>query len=238
MVKVLTLLLALFLTGSFAVADSNAQMPTFKAGMQMPKNFRMAPKNKAENLQEGEHRDYCPKCGMTLHMFYRTNHAATVNGKVKQYCSLYCLIDDINSGAKVSHIKVVDNTTLKFISAKGAWYVVGSKKPATMSQTSHYAFGTKEAAEQFAKKFGGKVMDFESTLAKAKADYKNDTSKKKMRQAKAAKIGEKIYKSKCQVIDKKFTTAAEAKAYIVKNNSCKGLKGKPLQMVALYLISK
>jgi hypothetical protein len=47
-----------------------------------------------------------------------------------------------------------------------------------------------------------------------------------------------IYKKKCQPIEEKFTTAAEAKAYIKAHNACPGLKGKPLQAVGLYLKSR
>ena len=60
--------------------------------------------------------------------------------------------------------QVVDNTTLKFIDANQAYYVVGSKKPGTMSMVSKYAFGTKSAAEAFAKKFGGKIMKYPAIL--------------------------------------------------------------------------
>jgi len=38
-------------------------------------------------------------------------------------------IEELKGGKKVENIQVVDNSTLKFISAKDAWYVVGSSKP-------------------------------------------------------------------------------------------------------------
>ncbi len=207
-----------------------------KMGKKMPVNFRAVPMAKAEIIQKGETKMYCPKCGMTLPMFYKTNHAATVDGKVQQYCSIYCMIEVMNSGAKVTDPKVVDNTSLKFIDATKASYVVGSSKPATMAANiSKYAFGTKAGAEEFAKKFGGKVMNYADTLAGAKADYDTDTKKKLMRQAKGAKKGQMIYKKKCKPITEKFTTAADAKAYIKANKSCGDLKGKGLQAVGLYL---
>ena len=204
-------------------------------GMKMPKNYRMVPMNQAQILQEGEAKMFCPKCGMTLPMFYRTNHAAKVDGKMEQFCSIHCLVEEIKAGKKVEDIQVVDNNTLKFIPAKDAWYVVGSKKPATMSKVSKYAFGTKESAEKFAKEFGGKVMSFDETLKMAEDAYDKEAQMIAQRQAMMAKKGEQIFKMKCKPIDKKFATAAEAKSYIKTNNVCEGLKGKALQAVGLYL---
>jgi hypothetical protein len=145
----------------------------------------------------------------------------------------------MKSGAKVSDVKVVDNSTLKFMDAAKAFYVVGSSKPATMAKKiSKYAFGTKEAADKFAAEFGGAVMGYEDTLASAKKDFENDTKAKKMRQAKGAKKGAMIYKKKCKPITQKFVSVAEAKAYIKDNHICGDLKGKPLQAVGLYLLSR
>jgi len=60
--------------------------------------YQAVPVSKAQILQNGKGRAYCANCGMTLHMFYRTNHAATVKGKEKQYCSMHCLAQDIVNG--------------------------------------------------------------------------------------------------------------------------------------------
>jgi len=229
MKKIFFALLALVL-----VATAGMDMPKMKKGMKMH-NFRAVPFDKVQILQDGPAKMFCVKCGMTLPMFYKTNHAAKVDGKMEQFCSIHCLVEEIASGKKVTDIQVVDNSTLKFIPVDKAWYVVGSSKPATMSKVSKYAFGTKEAAEAFAKKFGGKVMQFKEVLAQAKASFEKEKKMISMRQAKMAKMGEKIYGTKCKKIDKKFHTPAEAKAYIKANNICAGLKGKPLQAVGLYL---
>jgi nitrous oxide reductase accessory protein NosL len=138
-------------------------------GLKMPTNYRAVPFAKAQILQQGEGKMFCVKCGMTLPMFYRTNHAAKIDGKTEQFCSMYCLIEEMNSGKKVTDVQVVDNTTLKFIPASKAFYVVGSSKPATMAKkVSKYAFGTEQAAKDFAAKFGGEVMRYDAALALAK----------------------------------------------------------------------
>jgi len=229
-------LVFLMVVVSFLFGQMNG-MPAMKKGMKMH-NFRAVPFKKAQILQDGKAKMFCPKCGMTLPMFYKTNHAAKVDGKMQQFCSMHCLVETMKSGAKVTDIQVVDNSTLKFIPVDKAWYVVGSSKPATMSKVSKYAFGDKEAAEKFAKENGGKVMKFNEVLAMAKKAFDKEAKMIKMRQAKMAKMGEMIYKKKCKEISQKFKTAAEAKAYIKTNNSCGDLKGKPLQAVGLYLKSK
>jgi len=208
-------------------------------GLKMPMDYRAVPFSKAQILQDGETKMFCNKCGMTLPMFYRTNHAATVDGKVMQFCSMYCLVEAMKDAKEVKDIKVVDNKSLKFIPANEAWYVVGSSKPATMAaKVSKYAFANKEDALEFAKKYGGKVMTFKEALEIAKRDFESDTKAKEMRQAKAAKKGEMIYKAKCKPIDKKFTSVAEAKAYVKSTKVCGDIKGKPLQALGLYLISR
>jgi len=237
MVKVMAAAILLLGMVSAVQAEGMGQMGAHKP-MKMPKNFRMVPMAKAQILQKGKAKMFCPKCGMTLPMFYRTNHAATVDGKVEQFCSMHCLVEEIKSGKKVTNIQVVDNTTLTFIPAKKAFYVVGSSKPATMSTVSKYAFGTREAAEAFAKKSGGKVLSFDVALTMAEAAYDKEAAMITKRQAKAAKMGEKIYRKKCKPITKTFTTAAEANAYIKSSKACGDIKGKPLQAVGLYLIGR
>ena len=133
--------------------------------------FQSVPPSKAKILQSGKEARYCSNCGMDLVMFYRTNHAAKVNGKLKQYCSLHCLAEVINSGAKVSDIKVVDAKSLKWIDAKKAYYVVGSKVKGTMSRISKYAFANISDAKEFQHLKGGKIMDFQQALEVAKKDF-------------------------------------------------------------------
>lgn len=206
-----------------------------KAKKQM-KMFQSVPMDKATLLQTGDAKMFCPQCGMTLPMFYKTNHAAEVDGKVKQYCSIHCLVEDKEINHKEpKNIKVVDVVTLKFIPVEKATYVVGSNVKGTMSMISKYAFSTKEAAEAFAKEHGGKVTDFAGAYEVAKKDFEKDTAMISKKQAMMAKKGEMIYKKMCTPTDKKFSSPAEAKAFVVKNGLCKGLNGKQLQAVGLFL---
>ncbi|OQX50088.1 MAG: hypothetical protein B5M46_01810 [Epsilonproteobacteria bacterium 4484_20] len=242
MKKLFLTLLALGMIVTFSQAEMKCQagkcgaaMKASGQGKKMMKMFQAVPKGQATLLQEGKAKAFCPECGMTLPMFYKTNHAATVNGKVKQYCSIHCLVEDMNKGAKPTDIRVVDVTTLKFIPVQKATYVVGSHKKGTMSMVSKYAFANKADAEAFAKENGGKVTDFKGALEAAKADFTKDSKMIAKKQEMMAKKGEMIYGKMCQETDKKFATVAEAKAFVIANKLCKGLNGKQLQAVGLYL---
>jgi len=208
------------------------------AKMGMMKMYQSVPMDKATILQKGDAKMFCPKCGMTLPMFYKTNHAATdEKGVVKQYCSIHCLAEDALEH-NLKDMKVVDNSTLKFIPVEEAYYVVGSKKKGTMTMVSKYAFGTKEAAEAFAKQNGGKIMKFDQVFKMVQDNLKKESAMIAKKQHKMAGMGKMIYAKMCKGDDKRFSTPAEAKAYIKKSGICGDLKGKKLQAVGLYLSGK
>lgn len=221
--------------GKCAAGKCGAAMKSGKKPKKMMKMFQSVPAGKATILQKGSARMFCPECGMALPMFYKTNHAATVDGKVKQYCSIHCLVEDMKQGSELKDIKVVDLDTLKFIDAKRAFYVVGSSRKGTMTMTSKYAFASRADAEAFAKANGGRVVDFKGALKAAEADFDKDSTMISKKQKMMAQKGEMIYKKKCRKIEKKFAGTAEAKAFIMENGLCKGLNPKQLQAVGLYL---
>jgi len=225
----------IFTMGALA-ANSDGQ------GMKKAKamgNYRAVPASNAEIIQDGKNKMYCPVCGMTLPMFYKTNHAASENGHTHQYCSIVCAVEDsVKNGKKLTNYKVVDNTTLKFIDSKKAFFVVGSKKPGTMSVVSKYAFGTKTAAQKFATQNGGKIMNFEELYKMVEDSLEKDMKATAMRQSKAATMGEKIYNKMCKKTDKRFTSVADAKSFLTTSGICGKIKGKKHQQVALFLSNK
>jgi hypothetical protein len=234
MKKIVLLLAALVMVSSNSFAEEIQQgMQT--AGKKMPSSFQAVSAEKAVILQEGESKMFCPKCGMTLPMYYRTNHAADVDGKTTQFCSIHCLAEAMADGAKVTKVKVVDNTTLEFIDVISSWYVVGSSKPGTMSMTSKYAFGKKSDAEKFADEFGGKVMTYYAVLDLVKGTLAQESDMIKKRQAMVAQNGEMMYNSMCTPVDVNFTNTAEAKAYLMNEKPCGDIQGKELQAIGLYL---
>lgn len=134
--------------------------------------FQSVPTESATLLQTGKDKDSCPICGMHLPTFYKTSHAADTKHGTRQYCSIHCVVEDNElNKTDLKNLRAVDANSLKIISAIDAFYVVGSKKPATMSRTSKYAFAKKSEAESFAKEFGGKVMKFYDAYDVATKDF-------------------------------------------------------------------
>lgn len=198
--------------------------------------FQSVDMKKATIVQSGDTKMYCPTCGMTLPMFYKTNHAATNGNHTEQYCSLHCLAEtNMKNNNSLKDIKVVDVKSLKFIDASSAFYVVGSSKKGTMSMTSKYAFAKKEDAMAFADKFGGDVMNFEKTYALASKGLKKEMKMIAQKQAMMAKKGEMMYNKMCKKTDLKFKSTAEAKAFVKSSKICGDMKGKKLQAVGIYL---
>jgi len=204
----------------------------------MPTRFQSVNVNEAQLLQDGQAKMFCKVCGMNLPMFYKTNHASDVDGKKHQFCSIHCLVETMNSGKKIDQIQVVNNENLKFIDAKDAWYVVGSSKAGTMSKISKYAFAHKEKAQEFSKKFGGDVMNFDSTMALVQKGLKKESLMIQKKQEMMAKKGEMVYQKHCKATSQKFASVGEAKSYIQDSKSCGEVKGKQLQAIALYLYNR
>ena len=137
-----------------------------------PSIFQSVSPQLATLLQEGKDKNICYICGMDLVKYYKTNHSATYEGKVFQYCSLHCLQDHLGQGITLKNPQVVDVSSLKFINIAEAYYVVGSKKRGTLSRVSKYAFLKEEDAKKFNSINGGLIMDFNAARKKAQEDFK------------------------------------------------------------------
>jgi hypothetical protein len=204
--------------------------------MKQPEMFQSVAMDKAQIVQEGKAKMFCPSCGMSLPMFYKTNHAATHDGHTKQYCSLHCLTEDkIKNGADLKDMKVVDVTSLKFVDVSKASYVVGSSKNGTMTMLSKYAFAQQSDAADFAKEFGGEVTNFDGAFAIAAKGLDKEIAMVSAKQAMMEEKGEMIYNKMCQKTDLKFSSTAEAKAFVASSKLCGEMQGEKLQAVGIYL---
>jgi len=141
--------------------------PSVKSAM-----FQTVNSQDATLVQTGKDKISCVRCGMNLVKYYKTSHAAELDSKHYQYCSIHCLEDHLGDGVTLKNPKVVDVDSLKFISVADATYVVGSKKRGTMTKVSKYAFKDKEMAKKFQASYGGEIMDFAGALEKAKKDFR------------------------------------------------------------------
>ena len=195
-------------------------------GFAQGKMFQSVAPEKAELLQTGKGKLYCPNCGMNLVMFYKTSHAMKQkDGSTHQYCSMHCLVEaneQINPDAQV-----VDVSSLKFINAHDAHYVVGSSKKGTMTMNSKYAFKSKADAEAFAKANGGKVMGFAEAVQLAADDIYADNKMVEKKRTMAAEKGQMMYSKMCkQDALPAFHSIAEAKTYVADSVICGSLKDK------------
>lgn len=194
-----------------------------------------------ELIQKGDEKAYCPICGMSLKMFYKTSHGVVLkNGTAKQYCSIRCLAADWTSvESQVKQILVTDVKSEKLIDAKSVFYVVGSKVPGTMSMVSKLAFANEADAKAFASENGGEIMSFDAAFAKAKASLSDDVDEFiKKKQKGMYPMGEKIYNAKCQkekIHLHDFNTIAELKVSVKKTQVCGEANEQELQAVSLYL---
>ncbi len=205
-------------------------------GKKMMKMFQSVPMEKASIVQDGKAKMFCPTCGMTLPMFYKTNHAATHNGHMKQFCSIHCLAEEnIKNKANLKDVKVVDVSSLKFIDVSKATYVVGSSKKGTMTMKSKYAFANKANAQKFAKEFGGDVMNYDGAYKVASKGLDKEMAMIGKKQAVMAEKGKMMYAKMCKKTDLKFNSTADAKAFVKSSKICGEMKGKKLQAVGIYL---
>ncbi len=205
-----------------------------------PMIFQSVTPKQATLLQQGDAKLFCPSCGMNLIMFYKTNHAAKINGVEHQFCSIHCLTDEIeNNHLPLTDIRVVDTDSLRFIDASKAFYVVGSNIKGTMSMVSKYAFSTEEAAKAFAAKHGGEVRNFEQTYALVKQSLAKENAMIGKKQKKMAQKGKKIVEKLCVAskINPAFSVA-EAKAQVLQSGACEKLNAKQLQAVGLYIANQ
>lgn len=190
-------------------------------------------------IQKGDKKQWCPVCGMSLKMFYKTSHAAkTSEGEPTQYCSIRCLVlDHQNRNTDISNPQVIDAKTEKLIQTKNATYVVGSSAPATMSKVSKYAFLANSDAKEFQKNFGGDITDFKHAFKLASDSLTEDIAMvNAKREKKMYPMGKRLLKLKLK--DKEFDLGKYAHINELKPDikaSCKSLKEKQLQAVALYL---
>ncbi len=206
------------------------------ASISSAKMFQSVTPEKAQLLQEGKAKLYCPNCGMNLVKFYKTSHAIKKGNHTHQYCSLHCLVD-ANKNSDFINAKVVDAKTLKFINAYDAYYIVGSSKPGTMSMNSKYAFGSKDDALEFQKANGGKLMNFHQVLSIAQKALQKENMMINKKRSMASKKGAMMFKKLCKASNTpKFNSYAKAKSYVMNSGVCSSLKDKQAQAIAIYLV--
>ncbi|SQH74078.1 NosL family protein [Shewanella benthica] len=138
------------------------------------------PKQQAEMINQ---HDRCHQCGMMIKKYPGPKGQVHLRGEslVPKFCStrdMFSFAQQPENQRQILSLMVhnmaitdwdhpVDSS---FIDAKTAWYVYGTSKLAVMGPAIA-SFGTKETAEQFAKEFGGAVLQFEDITLEVLAGY-------------------------------------------------------------------
>ena len=186
-------------------------------------------------VQDGAKKQWCPVCGMSLKMFYKTSHAVDK----KQFCSMRCLVVEMQeANISLYSVQVVDSKTERLISAKDAFYVVDSDIIGTMSQVSKLAFSTKADAEAFIEEYDGELVSFQKALNMAKESLESDISMvMKKKEKMMYPMGRKIFEAKCQhdIELSRYNHINELKSAIKTDKLCEPIKGKRFQALSLYL---
>ncbi len=198
--------------------------------------YQSVPLEKAQLLQQGDAKLYCPNCGMHLAKFYKTSHAYTdPQGHTHQYCSLHCMVE-AHPRSDLENAKVVDVNSLKFINARDAHYVIGSKKPGTMSMNSKYAFASAKDAKAFANENGGSIHNYQEALDIAYNDLQKDNMMVAKKRSQVAQKGEKMLKALCKTTLPDFHSYGDAKAYIANSGVCGKVDDQQAQAMAIALM--
>jgi len=75
---------------------------------------------------------------------------------------------------EVKQITVLDYRTRKHVPATGAFYVLGSKRVPRGSMMPYvFAFGSRQEADAFKERYGGKALTFSEALGQLEAEQKN-----------------------------------------------------------------
>lgn len=209
-------------------------------GVSFAEEFSKVASKEPVLIMKGDDKHWCPVCGMSLKMYYKTSHGVYLkDGTAKQYCSIRCLaVDYPNIEKNITKIVVVDAKTEELIPANNAFYLIGSSIPGTMTKISKLAFAKKDDAEMFKQKYGGEISNFDAAFKLAKDSLATDIEMiQKKKATEVIPMGEKLFKDKCipDIEPKRYDRINEMKADISKNKLCQNVDEKQLQAIALYL---
>ncbi len=203
-------------------------------------NFSIKATSKPKLLQDGQEKEWSPLFGKKLADNYKTSYIAKLktNARVRQYCCIDELALDMQEyGIDTNDIKVIDATSEKYIDAKNAYFVINSKIKPNYGKNFTIAFKSKQDAEKFLKRYGGKTVDFKTAISLAKKNIKsNQRYMDKIYKKKIYPMGKKIYKKKCKEIDSTdYIEINELEADIKYDKICGNLREKYIEPLALYL---
>lgn len=120
----------------------------------------------------------CTYCGMKKAMFgHSWMNIERMDGSVVGVCSVHCAAVDmaLNVDKPAKKITVGDYNSKKQIDAEKAYWVLGGDQMGVMTARAKWAFGSKETADDFISKHGGRPATFEEIMKASFEDMYEDT---------------------------------------------------------------
>jgi len=144
-------------TGKESVADKTAIEHPYKDPLEYTKHLR------------------CDNCGMDRNKWARTRYSFNSPKGELHTCSIHCLAV-LSVKLKTAPRDVMAAEYFhpeNMLDAEKAFYVIGSRAPGTMTISSKIAFSSREEAEAFARKQGGRTAGFEQAMKEAMNEIKH-----------------------------------------------------------------
>lgn len=120
----------------------------------------------------------CHYCGMQKSKY---GHSWVIiereDGTQQEVCSIHCAAIDmaLHSHMPVRKITVGDYNTKQQIDADRSYWIIGGDKMGVMTARAKWAFETMDAADNFMKTHGGRIVMFEDVMKAAFEDMYEDT---------------------------------------------------------------
>jgi len=115
----------------------------------------------------------CKYCGMYRKLFAHSRMVVRhKDGTLVGVCSVNCAAIDYVKAINDSpdSLRVGDYKTRKLIDAEKAYWVIGGSKQGVMTERAKWAFRGKRDAQDFIKKYGGRLTTFDEVM---KATYED-----------------------------------------------------------------
>lgn len=109
----------------------------------------------------------CMLCGMDVDKSETAFYAKMKNGKMVPLCSMQCVyMFELNAGEKPVSLRTEKYPTAHLMDAKAAYYLCESRLIPRGSMAPYMAaFASKEQAEEYQKKYGGRILNFDEAMA-------------------------------------------------------------------------
>jgi len=189
-------------------------------------------------LNANPYEKWCYISALPLRDYYKTNYIAELSdGSFRQYAGIRFLAEDLEAiESRVINIYAIDTKTEEKIDARSAYFVVNSKAKGTETRFSKFAFKNRSDAEEFMKKYGGDIRDFDFALFLAKRDIEEDEKYFATSKERTIKKGRYIYEKFCKNIEPNdYYAIFVLKQEIIDKKLCPSLKETDLHAVTLYL---